>query len=252
MKLNGKVAIITGASSGMGRAMALQFAKEGATVLAVARRVEKLQELVEEANSFNGEIEAYQGDVSNKEDIEGMVRYAVDNFGKLDILVNNAGVIDQMMPVHEVTDELWEDVMKVNIDGPMMACRSAIKIMLKQGFGNIINVASVGGLNGCRAGAAYTASKFAIMGLTKNIGFTYAQKGIRCNAICPGGVETEIGSHITAPSPFGMERAIAGLGLNPRNGKPEEIAKIAVFLASDDSSFVNGTHITADSGWTAY
>lgn len=252
MKLNGKVAVITGASSGMGRAMALQFAKEGATVLAVARRVEKLQELVLEAASFNGEIEAYQGDVSKKADIEGMIRYALDNFGKLDILVNNAGVIDQMMPVDEISDELWAEVMRVNVDGPMMASRCALKIMLKQGFGNIINVASVGGLNGCRAGAAYTASKFALIGLTKNIGFTYAQKGIRCNAICPGGVDTEIGSHITAPSAFGMERAMAGLGVNPRNGKPEEIAKIAVFLASEDSSFVNGTQIVADSGWTAY
>ncbi|MEK4064824.1 SDR family oxidoreductase, partial [Paenibacillus sp. FSL H3-0321] len=118
--------------------------------------------------------------------------------------------------------------------------------------GVIINVASAGGLNGARAGATYTASKHAVVGFTKNTGFMYAQQGIRCNAIAPGAVETNIGSTMTNISQFGMGRTQPGLALNPRVGKPEEIAQVALFLASEESSFVNGTVIVADGGWTAY
>ena len=252
MKLKGKVAVVTGASAGMGRAIALLFAQEGASVVAVARRKERLEELVSIAKEQGGSILAFQGDVSKKEDMENMLDTAVKNFGKVDILVNNAGIMDEMMPAGEVTDELWNRVMDVNLNGPMYSCRKAINLMLAQGSGNIINVASIGGIQGSRAGAAYTASKFALVGLSKNIGFMYANKGIRCNVICPGGVDTEIGVGITNPSPLGIERATSGMGANPRSGSSEEIAKIALFLASDDSSFVNGATLVADSGWTAY
>jgi NAD(P)-dependent dehydrogenase (short-subunit alcohol dehydrogenase family) len=123
--------------------------------------------------------------------------------------------------------------------------------MLKQGKGVIINVSSIGGLFGARAGVAYTTSKHALIGLTKNIGFQYSQKGIRCNAIAPGGVETNIGDNMK-PNQFGYEKLSLGMQTNPRMGKPSEIAELALFLASDKSSFINGTVITADSGWTAY
>lgn len=252
MKLCGKVAVVTGASSGMGRAIALLYAKEGASVVAVARRKEKLEELIEASKDYEGKIIAMQGDVSKKEDNEKMIDLAIDSFGKIDILVNNAGVMDEMMPVAEVPDELWEKVMSVNLDGPFYACRKAVNSMLKQGSGIIINVGSIGGLNGCRAGASYTASKYALLGLTKNIGFMYADKGIRCNIICPGGVESEIGVGISHPSEFGFSRVRLGMGNVPRSGSPEEIATIALFLATDDSSFVNGTEIVADAGWTAF
>ena len=252
MKLCGKVAVVTGASSGMGRAIALLYAKEGASVVAVARRKEKLEELIEASKDYEGKIIAMQGDVSKKEDNEKMIDLAIDSFGKIDILVNNAGVMDEMMPVAEVSDELWEKVMSVNLDGPFYACRKAVNSMLKQGSGIIINVGSIGGLNGCRAGASYTASKYALLGLTKNIGFMYADKGIRCNIICPGGVESEIGVGISHPSEFGFSRVRLGMGNVPRSGSPEEIATIALFLATDDSSFVNGTEIVADAGWTAF
>lgn len=252
MKLCGKVAVVTGASSGMGRSIALLYAKEGASVVAVARRKEKLEELIEASKDYEGKIIAMQGDVSKKEDNEKMIDLAIDSFGKIDILVNNAGVMDEMMPVAEVTDELWEKVMSVNLDGPFYACRKAVNSMLKQGSGIIINVGSIGGLNGCRAGASYTASKYALLGLTKNIGFMYADKGIRCNIICPGGVESEIGVGISHPSEFGFSRVRLGMGNVPRSGSPEEIATIALFLATDDSSFVNGTEIVADAGWTAF
>ena len=252
MKLCGKVAVVTGASSGMGRSIALLYAKEGASVVAVARRKEKLDELVEMSKDYDGKIIAMQGDVSKKEDNEKMIELAIESFGKIDILVNNAGVMDEMMPVAEVPDELWEKVMSVNLDGPFYACRKAVNSMLKQGSGIIINVGSIGGLNGCRAGVSYTASKYALLGLTKNIGFMYADKGIRCNIICPGGVESEIGVGISHPSGFGFSRVRLGMGNVPRSGSPEEIATIALFLATDDSSFINGTEIVADAGWTAF
>ncbi|NLZ49777.1 MAG: glucose 1-dehydrogenase [Clostridiales bacterium] len=249
MKLLGKVAIVTGASAGMGRAIALLFAKEGASVVAVARRKERLDELVEIAKEYEGSILAFQGDVSKKEDNEKMIDFAVEKFGKLDILVNNAGIMDEMMPVGEVEDELWNKVMSVNLNGPFYACRKAVNLMVNQGSGNIINVASIGGLNGCKAGAAYTASKHALLGLTKNIAFMYADKGIRCNSICPGGVSTEI--EVANPSQMGFARAKLGMASMPRFGSADEIATVALFLASDDSSFVNGAAIVADAGWTA-
>lgn len=252
MKLKGKTAVVTGASAGMGRAIALLFAREGAAVVAVARRKERLEEIAREAESFGGKILAFQGDVSNREEMDAVLDETVSKCGKIDILVNNAGIMDEMMPVGEATDELWDRVLSVNLTGPFRLCRKAVNLMLRQGGGNIINVASVGGLQGSRAGAAYTSSKFGLVGLTKNIGFMYADKGIRCNAICPGGVETEIGIGITNPSPFGLRRASAGAGFNPRMGSSEEIAKVALFLASEDSSFVNGSVVVADGGWIAY
>lgn len=252
MKLLGKVAVVTGASSGMGKSIALLYAKEGASVIAVAKRKEKLDEIVEMSKNYEGKIIAMQGDVSRKEDNEKMIDLAVKNFGKIDILVNNAGIMDEMMPVGEVEDELWSNVMNVNLNGPFYACRRAVNLMTQQGGGNIINVGSIGGLNGCRAGVSYTASKYALLGLTKNIGFMYADKGIRCNIICPGGVESEIGVGTSHPSEFGFSRIRLGLGNVPRTGLPEEIATIALFLASDDSSLINGAEIVADAGWTAF
>jgi NAD(P)-dependent dehydrogenase (short-subunit alcohol dehydrogenase family) len=142
-------------------------------------------------------------------------------------------------------------VMAVNLNGPFYACRLVVPQMLSQGKGVIINVASIGGLFGSRAGAAYTASKHALIGLSKNIGFMYATQGIRCNVIAPGGVNTQIMKD-SVPDIFGSERCFSG-GVNmPRMGESEEIATAALFLASDDSSYVNGSVLTVDGGWTAY
>lgn len=134
----------------------------------------------------------------------------------------------------------------------MYAIRSALFIFLENKSGVIINNASVGGLFGSRSGAAYTASKHTLIGLTKNVGFQYAMEGNRCNAIATGGVDTNIGTSMSEPNKFGMDRVITGAVNNPRNGHSDEVAKIALFLACDDSSFVNGDIITADAGWTAY
>lgn len=252
MRLKDKVVVVTGASSGMGKAIVETFAKEGATVIAVARRAERLQELVEATKEFEGKVIAFPGDISVKEVNEAMIDKAIEVGGKIDVLINNAGIMDEMTPIGEVTDELWNRVMSVNLYGPMCACRKAIQKMTDQGYGNIINVASVGGVNGSRSGATYTSSKFALVGLTKNIGFMYATNGIRCNAICPGGVDTEINVNIQSPSEFGLGRVLTGTSSAPRNGSAQEVANIALFLASDESSLVNGVTLLADAGWSAY
>ena len=175
----------------------------------------------------------------------------MEKFGKIDVLLNNAGILDNFTPLGEVSDELWDRVMNINLTAPMKLSRLVIPIMEKQENGNIINISSLGGLYGSRAGAAYTASKFALTGLTKNIAYMYAEKGIRCNAICPGGVDTEIANDLQ-PSGFGMDRVMKGTANNIRSGSGKEIANIALFLASDDSSFINGDTIVADAGWSAY
>jgi NAD(P)-dependent dehydrogenase (short-subunit alcohol dehydrogenase family) len=165
--------------------------------------------------------------------------------------VNNAGIMDNFMPLDKVTDVLWEKIMAVNVNGPFYTCRLAIVQMLKQGKGSIINIASVGGVAGARAGLAYTTSKHALVGMSKNIGFMYAQKGIRCNAIAPGGVTTHIMDD-AEPDQEGAALCSSGAGSMPRMGESNEIAKVALFLASDDASFVNGETLVADGGWLAY
>lgn len=252
-RLSQKTAVVTGASSGIGRAISLLFAGEGASVVAVARRGERLEELAALAEKRGGgTIIPFPGDVTVKKDMERMIELAVKKFGRLDILVNNAGLMDDMTPVGDVSDELWERIIAVNLTGPFYACRKAVAVMAAQGRGNIINISSLGGLQGSRAGTSYTASKFALNGMTRNIAFQYALKGIRCNAICPGGVETEIGVGMAHPNQFGMERVMSGAKNNPRSGSAEEIAAIALFLASGESSFINGAALVADAGWTAY
>ncbi|MBW6458228.1 MAG: SDR family oxidoreductase, partial [FCB group bacterium] len=166
---------------------------------------------------------------------------------------NNAGIMDKMVAVGDVSNELWQKVMDVNVNGPFWATRRAVNIMMKKGSGNIINISSIGGLRGARAGAAYTTSKHALMGLTKNTAFMYAKKGIRCNAIAPGGVATNMAKDIDMDklSILATEQILPGMATNPRYGEANEIATTALFLASDDSSFVNGAILVADGGWIA-
>ncbi|ACT04650.1 SDR family oxidoreductase [Paenibacillus sp. JDR-2] len=252
MRLSGKVAVITGAASGMGKAIAELYAAEGAKVVVSDLRAETAQTVVDGIEEKGGTAVAVAANVAKEEDVQQLIDTAVEKFGTVDILVNNAGIMDNFVPAADLTDELWERIFAINATGPMRTIRKVLPLFLEKKAGVIVNIASAGGLFGSRAGAAYTASKHAVVGLTKNVGFQYATQGIRCNAIAPGGVNTNIGTSINAPSPFGMERAMVGIQVNPRAGEPEEIAKVALFLASDDSSFVNGTVVTADAGWTAY
>ena len=248
MRFEGKCVVVTGASSGMGRKIALDFAKEGATVIAVARRLERLEEIAKEAESFAGKILPYQGDISLEEVNNGMIDYAVKECGKLDVLVNNAGIMDEFTPIGELTDELYNKVMAVNLNGPIYAMRKAVQVMLEQETkGNIVNIASIGGVCGARTGVAYTASKHAIVGATKNTAYMYAGK-IRCNVVCPGGVETEVMNSQTNISQFGVGRIMAGLDTSIPAGKVEDISTAVLYIASDDAKFMTGAEIVIDGG----
>jgi len=252
MKLQDKVAIVTGAASGMGKSIAILYAKEGAKVVLADFDIDGANLVVEEIKNNGGTAVALKTDVSLQTDVDNLIDTTVSTYGSVDILVNNAGIMDNFMPVEKVTDELWDKIIAVNTTGPMKLIRKSMPIFLAKKSGVIINIASIGGVAGSRAGVAYTSSKYALVGLTKNVGFQYAPSGIRCNAIAPGGVNTNIGKTINAPDKFGMERATSGGVNNPRMGEPSEIATVALFLACDDSSLVNGSVITADGGWTAY
>ncbi len=251
MRLKDKIALVTGASSGMGWEIARLFAGEGASVVAVARRKEKLTSLVDQITAAGGKAVAVAGDVTREEDIQDAIKTAVATFGRLDIVVNNAGLMDKMDPVADLGDDTWNAVIDVNLTGPMRLFRAAIPEMEKAGGGAFVTVASVGGIRGSRAGAAYTASKHGVIGLAVNVAYSYAKKGIRSNVIAPGGVNTEILSGKSL-NREGAGLYGAGAATNPRMGEPEEIAYVALFLASDEASLVNGAVVTADAGWTAY
>jgi NAD(P)-dependent dehydrogenase (short-subunit alcohol dehydrogenase family) len=253
-RLNGKSAIVTGAGAGLGRAIALLFAKEGALVTATDIHPEGLASLEAEVIAEGGKLIKVIGDVSAQNDVKRIYDEAQKAFGTVDILINNAGIMDHFDPVGDVDDELWNRVMSVNVTGPMRMMREAVRLMLPKGAGAIVNISSVGGLQGARAGAAYTASKHALNGLTKNTGYMYSKLGLRCNAIAAGAMETGIlaGFDFGGLTPLIQQQIMAASANNPRASKPVEVANLTLFLASDEASFVNGAIIVADGGWTAY
>lgn len=250
-KLDGKVAIVTGAASGMGKAIAELYAAEGAKVVAADFDADSLKRVVDGIKAADGNVSAVVTDMSKSDDIANMVDFAVKTYGTIDILVNNAGIMDNFKTVATVDKDLWDRIMAVNLTGPFLAIHDAVKIMHNNPNGGVIvNNASIGGLGGSWGGAAYVASKHGLVGLTQNIAATLGMfSNIRANAIAPGGVNTNIAKTLTDIDPMGI-KATGDPSNNPM-GEPKDIAKLALFLGSDDSKFINGTTVTADGGVTA-
>ncbi len=253
MRLKNKVAVITGAASGMGLAMAKMFVANGAKLVLGDWNEERLFNLLRELEKETPDVTGLRGDISNKADAEALVELAIEKFGRIDILCNNAGVMDYMEGVAEMSDEIWTKVLGINLNGPMYATRKAIPYMQKNGGGAIINTASTAAVHGGAAGAAYTTSKHALIGLTKNTAYMYAKEGIRCNAICPGATATNIQESMPEDkiSAFGVERLTPFHALSPATLEADDIANVAMFLGSDESKLINGAIITADDGWAA-
>ena len=249
--LEGQVAVITGAASGMGRAMARRFAAEGAKLVLADLSEDKLADVVAKLVDAGHEVVAECVDVSKAGDVARMCERALSEFGAFDILCNNAGILDNLTPLHDTDEAMWDTLMSVNAKGPYLASRHAVMHMKENGGGAIINTASAAGTSGGRGGASYTASKHALVGLTKSIAWFYGPDNIRCNAICPGAVMTAMASSFT-PHSEGFERYSKYFPTVPPFGKARDIGDVATFLASDDARYVNGAIIPVDGGWVAY
>ncbi len=250
MRLADKSVVITGASAGMGRDMVRLFVREGAQVVAVARRAERLEALKQELAGEPGKLEIMVGDVSIREVNEKMIDLAVEKFGKLDVLVNNAGVVDDMSPLGQATDETYERVMKINVYGPMCAMRKAINVFLDQGNGgSIINVASMGAKRPI-SGPLYCASKAAITTMSENTAYMYAPQNIRINVLAPAAIKTEISAGMNF-NPAGRERTGKIIASCTGLGEGMDVANAALFFASDESKFLSGVFVNIDKGWLA-
>jgi len=246
-RLEDKVAIITGASSGIGRTTAKLFAREGAKVVVAARREAELATLVAEIVADGGEAIAFAGDVQSEEFAKSLVALTVKSFGKLDIAFNNAGTLGAMGPIDEISEKGWSETLSINLTSAFLGAKYQIPEMVKQGGGSIIFTSTfVGYTVGFPGVAAYAASKSGLIGLTQSLASEYGPVGVRVNAILPGAVDTDMyqEKNNTAES----QDFMSSLHALKRVGKPEEIAKSVLYLASDDSSFVTGTASLVDGG----
>lgn len=255
MRLQGKVAIVTGAASGIGRATAVLFGQEGARVMCADLNGEGARAAAEAVAAQGGEAAWTQVDVSREEDVQRMVQETVQRFGRLDILFNNAGV-ELAAPVTQVPEERWDWLLDINLKGVYLGCKHAIPEMLKVGGGAIVNTASGAGLMGIAGLSTYCASKGGVVLLTKSLAVEWAAQGIRVNAVCPGVIRTpmvERGLRALGGT-ADPEEAWRRLGLvHPigRVGQPEEVARAVLFLASDEASFITGVALPVDGGWAA-
>lgn len=250
LALDGKVAMITGASSGIGAAAARLFAREGAAVVVTARREERLRELAEEITGAGGRALAVPGDITRAEDVERVVRAAVDTFGRLDCAFNNAGFATAGTVLHEMGQDVYERTMDVNVRGVWNCLSHQIPELLRGGGGAIVNTSSVAGQRATGASAAYVAAKHAVLGLTRAAAAEYAQRGIRINALVVGSTLTEMMDQVIQELPQLKER-FEDDTLQKRMADPAEVAQAAVWLCSERSSFVTGAAIAVDGGATA-
>jgi NAD(P)-dependent dehydrogenase (short-subunit alcohol dehydrogenase family) len=251
MRLEGKVALITGGASGMGMVASKLFAAEGARVVLTDVMDDAGEKVAAEIAEGGGQAHYVHADVSSEADAEAMVRAAVGRFGRLDVLYNNAGIMPaDDESVVDTLDATWDKVLAVNVKGVAHGCRFGIPAMLANGGGSIVNVASfVAWMGAATPQIAYTSSKGAVLAMTREIAVEYARRGIRCNALCPGPIETPLLMQLLSDEQKKQRRFVhIPMG---RLGQAEELAKAALFLASDDSSFMTGTSLIVDGGITA-
>ena len=250
--MNDKVALITGASSGIGRATAELFAEKGARIVVAARRQDELDSLVAEIESRGGTASALKTDVSQAADVKLMVDHAIKTFGRLDYAVNNAGIEGRFATITELSEDDWDQVLGINLKGTFLCMKHEARAMLARSCrGAIVNVGSVSSFLGAATGSAYVASKHALIGLTSSVSAELASQGIRVNLVCPGVIDTPM--HRRLREEIGDEIYDQGLLPNvhlQRAGQPEEIARSIVFLCSDEASYITGTTLTPDGGYT--
>lgn len=250
-RLDNKVAIITGASSGIGEETARLLAHEGAAVVLAARRKEKLKAVTEEIITAGGKALAVTGDVSVKEDCAHIVEETIAAFGKIDILVNNAGIADKHIPITRCSDEWWEEVIKIDQTSVFWMTKASLKYMEPAASGSIVNISSIGGIFGC-AGISYSGAKAAVIGMTKNVAIQFAGKGIRCNAVCPGPTPTELNTQEkikTFDTAFANQCAMH-MNMSLPEATVRDQANAILFFASDESKAVTGQILTIDNGIT--
>lgn len=252
-RLAGKVALITGGGTGIGRAIALAFAREGASVAAAGRRLEKVKDVATEIEKQGGAALALQCDVTRAKDAERAVSETAKKFGKVNVLVNNAGTLS-VSTVDTISEADWDRVITVNLKGPFLMSRAALKEFRMAGGGTIVNIGSVLGLVAMKDRAAYCASKGGVTLLTKAMALDHAHENVRVNCICPSIVETELVKGLFDDSEQGRRLKQSRVGTIPlgRFGKPADVAEVAVFLASEESSWLTGTAIPLDGGLTAF
>lgn len=249
-RLDGKIALVTGGSSGIGRAAALTFAREGATVVIADVLTEGSEETVQMIEKSRGQAIFFRTDVSKSDEVEALIKKTTETYGWLDCALNNAGIGGGRAATAECTEEEWDRVMNVNLKGVWLCMKYEIQQMLKQGSGAIVNTASVAGLVGFQNTPAYVTSKHGVVGLTKAAALEYATSRIRINAVCPGVIRTPMIDRIVAARPQ-MEKVYTAMHPVGRLGEPEEIAEAVVWLCSDAASFVTGHAMVVDGGLVA-
>jgi NAD(P)-dependent dehydrogenase (short-subunit alcohol dehydrogenase family) len=248
MQVKNKVVIVTGAGSGIGRATAKHFAYHGARVVVSDINLEKAKKVVEEITANFGESLPIKANVANYEDVQNLIQHTVSAYGQLDVMVNNAGIGPrQLLKTAQYTLEDWDSVIAVNQTGVFYCMKLALQQMLEQGFGNIVNVASLAGLKASLNNISYSASKFAVVGMTKSAALEYAKTGIRINAVCPGYTESALLDRLLSAKPE-MDAMLKSIIPMKRYGDAQEIADAIVWLASDQTKFITGQTITLDGG----